>query len=287
MKRPRLLAAAGALVLVWGAVWLANAPPTLPPPDLAWREPASTEPRILALEGGRNFRDLGGYTTATGRRTRWGLVYRSGSLAHLTASDLARLAPLGVTDIFDLRKASERTQSPTRWPGPAIHPVPMSQASVPAMARALAPVVVGRATPDSVRASIARIYGDMALDNAPLLGAIYRRIASAHGASVVHCMAGRDRTGIAVAILLRLLDVPPETIVQDYLLSNRDPRVRRLPAFAPGNPLMEPNRRADRLYIAEVLRRIEAGCGTFDHYRRQRLGLTNVDLAALRARLTE
>ena len=73
--------------------------------------------RFVALDGGLNVRDLGGYPAADGRRLRWGLVYRSDSLHALTPGDLARLeSELGIRDVVDLRTTAERVAEPSRGP---------------------------------------------------------------------------------------------------------------------------------------------------------------------------
>ena len=73
--------------------------------------------RLLALEGATNFRDLGGYRTAGGGRTRWGLVFRSDAPHRLTGADLAVIGRLGLRVVYDLRADSERSQAPSALPG--------------------------------------------------------------------------------------------------------------------------------------------------------------------------
>jgi protein-tyrosine phosphatase len=80
-------------------------------------QPAPIPPsRILHLEGGCNFRDLGGYRTREGRELKWGRMFRSGVLSYFTLQDQQQLIPLGVGAICDLRYAEERERERTRWP---------------------------------------------------------------------------------------------------------------------------------------------------------------------------
>ncbi|HEX2493318.1 MAG TPA: tyrosine-protein phosphatase, partial [Steroidobacter sp.] len=72
--------------------------------------------RVLAFEGGCNFRDVGGYRTHDGGQVRWGKVFRTGVLSYFTVNDHAALLRLGVRAICDLRRAEEREREPTRWP---------------------------------------------------------------------------------------------------------------------------------------------------------------------------
>src|SRR5512145_712402 len=76
--------------------------------------------RLLPLEGGRNFRDLGGYATRDGRRVRWGRVYRSGVMSYLTDADRTRLDALGLRTLCDFRAPGERKREPTNWWSPDV-----------------------------------------------------------------------------------------------------------------------------------------------------------------------
>jgi protein-tyrosine phosphatase len=75
-----------------------------------------TSERVLPLEGGFNFRDMGGYPAADGRYVRWGQIYRSGTMVDLTDSDYQYLGKLGIRVVCDFRARQEREEEPTRWP---------------------------------------------------------------------------------------------------------------------------------------------------------------------------
>src|SRR5580698_6023676 len=77
--------------------------------------PPLDERRVVPLEGGRNFRDLGGYLTSDGRRVKWGKLFRSGSLAGLTPADYDYLSRLSIKIVCDLRTVQERNAEPNRW----------------------------------------------------------------------------------------------------------------------------------------------------------------------------
>ena len=176
--------------------------------------------RLLPLERGRNFRDLGGYVAADGRRVRRGVLFRSGVLTYLTDRDHAVLGQYGIRAICDLRSAEEQQREPTRW-----------------RARG-----VTTATWDydlTVARKIRRAARDQSLDRQDMLDLIiefYRGLPSRLAVPmrdilrlvlagslplVIHCAAGKDRTGVAVAMLLSALEVPRTTIVEDYALSAR------------------------------------------------------------------
>lgn len=174
--------------------------------------------RVLALEGGCNFRDIGGYRTSTGRLVQWGKVFRAGVLSYVTERDHDALQTLGIRAICDLRRAEERQKEPTRWRDATAHslhwddhlalPTLRSYAAQrPATAEGMFDAMLDlyRGLPLRMHSRIQGLLSCIAQDRVPIL---------------VHCAAGKDRTGVAIAVLLALLDVPRETIIEDYLLTN-------------------------------------------------------------------
>ena len=173
--------------------------------------------RVVPLEGGVNFRDIGGYPAA-GRMVRWGRVFRAGVLCYFTPGDQDVLSRLGIRAICDLRRADERQREPTRWPA--------------AVARALSwedgenmPTIRGFAaqrpkTPAGMRAAMLDLYRALPNWMGPRIRGLFECLADEHVPLVVHCAAGKDRTGIAIAVLLAALGVDTDTILEDYLLTN-------------------------------------------------------------------
>jgi protein-tyrosine phosphatase len=174
--------------------------------------------RILSLEGGCNFRDLGGYRTRGGRELKWGMVYRTGVLSYFTPSDEPHLSQLGVRAICDLRRLDEREREPTRWPDHKTQQLSWDDGSAPPTIRTLA--VNHPNTAAGMHAVMIDLYRALPEWMAPRLYGMFERIAKGDVPLLVHCAAGKDRTGIAVALLLAVLDVPHQTIVDDYLLTN-------------------------------------------------------------------
>lgn len=171
--------------------------------------------RVLALEGGHNFRDIGGYPVLNGGSVRWERVYRSGVLEHFTTADLHRLSTLGVLTICDLRSNSERRNHPTRWPDTNLteHWSRDHEDSVgDLMSVATAPT----STPDDTRRLMIEMYQRLPYEQAGSYRVMFERIASGGVPLVVHCAAGKDRTGVAVALLLEVLGVSRADIIKDY-----------------------------------------------------------------------
>lgn len=216
--------------------------------------------RRLPLTGVANFRDLGGYRTADGHYTRWGLMFRSGNLAKLTEKDLAYLSPLGIRLVCDFRLDFERKAAPTAWTGdgaPEILLLPMdTYSNVPPGA--------------DLTLRMTTVYSQFPIASAPEMKQGFLRLVKGDLPALVHCSAGKDRTGMFVAFLLTALGVPRDVVIQDFLLSNQY--------------LTPTSVNADWLNIAF---QTVAKSGSFDDYLRNVIGLSDSDLAALRSRLLE
>jgi protein-tyrosine phosphatase len=179
----------------------------------------------IDLEGAVNVRDLGGLPIADGGTTFSRRLLRSENLQELTRADIARLVDeIGVTTVIDLRTTAEVE---LEGPGPldvvpgvrhAYHPVlPELGSRTDAVAEAL---LLRRAEKDRSRFPDDIMCGHYLgyLEERPdeVTGAL-RSIASADGAAIVHCAAGKDRTGVIVALALTVAGVEPEVIVADYM----------------------------------------------------------------------
>ena len=169
--------------------------------------------RTLEFEGCVNFRDLGGYRAADGRMVAWRTLFRADGLNKLSDSDVAQLADLGLTTVIDLRTRDEAEQ---RGSFP-VDRVPVTYVGLP-----LTDVLPATEDlPDWREASyVASRYADMVSEGGPMLTSAVQALA-AGGAlpAVLHCSAGKDRTGVLSALLLAFLGVDDETIVADYALS--------------------------------------------------------------------
>jgi protein-tyrosine phosphatase len=177
-------------------------------------------PFVLPLQGGSNFRDLGGYRTADGRTVRRGAVFRSAHLGNLTDDDRLALGRLGVRTIVDLRGVNEAAETPHRIDGMECRIV--GAHIEPGVGDKIRGAVAdGSASPHLMMQFLTDHYRDYPRRCAPGFRALFATLSDgAHRPLVFHCTAGKDRTGFASALLLSLLGVPWEAVVEDYLRTN-------------------------------------------------------------------
>jgi len=177
--------------------------------------------RLLPLEGGRNFRDLGGYETETGQSIAWGKLYRSGVMAGLTSADYEYLDRLGIKVICDLRSAAERTHEPTNWAAAPVEtltfPDPVSDNASLLGAIFQKPDL----SAGDVKAAMAGFYRETLSQQDAAYSAMFAALATDQTPLTFHCSAGKDRTGVGAALVLAALGVPESSIVEDYVLSDK------------------------------------------------------------------
>ncbi|MCK9931189.1 tyrosine-protein phosphatase [Frankia sp. Mgl5] len=187
--------------------------------------------RLVRLEGAVNVRDLGGYPTMDGGRVRWGRVYRSAALHRLTAADLATVEQLGLRVVYDLRTEAEIERAPSLLPG-GVRCERLAIGGSAARTRELTDLVVAGRLAEVPPDFLTRVYDAMAETGAPTFGRLLTGLAEPDATpALFHCTAGKDRTGVAAALLLSLLGVDEAVILDDFELSAvhyTDPKMARL-----------------------------------------------------------
>jgi protein tyrosine/serine phosphatase len=251
--------------------------------------------RLLRWEACLNARDVGGYPTRDGGQTRWRALIRADTLCRLTPAGRAALAAYGVRTVIDLRFPSEVALAPHPFAtppapaaggdGPRYLNIPVSSGRDPALDAEVAAAFQACRTReegycvelDFSRTGFARIAAAVA--RAPA------------GGVVVHCHAGKDRTGLAVAVLLALVGVPDEVIADDYALSAaclKELYERQLAEDAPADPAerarMEEEMSARPATMLAALAHLRSRHGGAEAYLLAG-GATPDELALLRARL--
>jgi len=256
-------------------------------------------PPTVTLQGVFNFRDFGGHPAAGGGRVRLGRLYRSAHHAGATEADQTALGALDLALIADLRKPGERRRDPARRPhafrGQVIaHGAEAPENEPPHLAFLADP----EARADAVFARMVEVYRSFPFDPhcAPVYRDYFQALAEVDGAALVHCHAGKDRTGLLCALTLHALGVERAAIYDDYLATNRSPRIDlRMEALVErferehGRPidaaLLGCIQFADRRYLEAAFEEIEARHGDVDGYLDAVLGVTPAMQARLRERL--
>lgn len=241
--------------------------------------------RHLNLAGASNFRDLGGYPAKDGRRVRWRQIFRSNHLGHLTDDDIEVLRSLGVRSAFDFRGSEERAAALCGVKDIAVHSLPIE----PTVVAALREIVAG-GTPLSPAAALDVMrdsYRNYVRHNTPRFRALFSHLLEDRAPLVIHCTAGKDRTGFACALILHTLGVPDDVIAEDYLLTNRF--YKRDPTA--GSDLPEEVRQVlgsvQAPFLAAAFEAIGADYGNLGNYLSRGIGLGPAERSALEARYLE
>ncbi len=192
-------------------------------------------PEPYALAGVENFRDFGGAASALGGRVRTGRLFRSAHLASAEEADLAQLERLGVRTVVDLRRPTERRNQPSRWTGLSGRLIVSDDGD-----RTEGPHMEflrqGDLSDAGVEAYLSGYYREAPFEprHMAMFGEAFAALDEEDGALLVHCTAGKDRTGLLAALIQRALGVAAPDVMADFLTTNAvtmtDARRRRVAA---------------------------------------------------------
>jgi len=257
--------------------------------------------RVIPLERGLNFRDLGGYETRDGRRVRWRCLFRSGVMSRLTAADQSCLHSFGIRALCDLRTRRERERETVRWAGEDVlrlewdydprHLNLRSAASDPGFSAV------------SAHSAMIEFYRTLPTRFTPQYRGLFAQLAAGTVPLVFGCSAGKDRTGMAAALILASLGVSKEDVLLDFMLTNQVVDLERVLAAKPHGSLrlgeeqsylraLSPEVRAPLLraapeYLEAAFDQVRRDNGSLKGYLRDRLQLTDHSLSRMRAHLLE
>jgi protein-tyrosine phosphatase len=214
-------------------------------------------------------------------------LYRSDHLGQLTASDETQLRQRGITRALDFRGVQESAAAAYQWPGITRHALNIE----PTVAQRMQDITaLGRTLDETTTVGLMEdLYRNVVRLHSAHMAAFFGHVLASDDALVFHCTAGKDRTGIAAALLLSALGVSDEQVMQDFLLSNRVFRPPPPPALADAIPpaarqalwSVRPS------YLRAALLVINSEHGGMAGYLREGLGLTQPMLDELGRRVLQ
>ncbi|WP_221793152.1 tyrosine-protein phosphatase [Oceanobacter mangrovi] len=254
--------------------------------------------RQLPMPGGQNFRELGGYQTADGHTVKWGKIYRSGVLTFLSADDYQVIDGLKISTVADFRSIEERETDKTDWQA---SPVRRIEQDYYAGDFGFGELVKNGITRESAIAMMAGFYPQMAQQQKATYQAMFDLMVRHDETILYHCSAGKDRTGVASMLILTALGVPEDTIMNDYLASNRyldphklshgakdgeeDEKAAKMRAFMKMMPpeALQALMGVEEEYLRATIDYMNKGYGSVMGYIQQELGVSEQDLQAMRS----
>lgn len=256
--------------------------------------------RLLPLDGIRNFRDYGGYAAAGGASVRRGVLWRSGHHHQATAADLDKVAALGLSAVIDLRGDSERSAFPC-----ARHPefaavVLFEPGETAGLTGAAAHEAAGEGVRTGAESRAAMVRLNEGMPWRPVLVAsmklYFAELAADRGPILLHCVAGKDRTGLAAWLTHHALGVHPDDAMADYLLTNIATGLAGRLALgaetvrAKYGPQMDDEAVLALMsvapeYISAGLNAIRERHGSYDQYLAEVVGVEPKQIGAIRASL--
>ena len=287
-----------ALALALTVIQFIPSEPVVVPAELPAEQ--RTAHRLLNFEGVSNFRDLGGYRTEDGKTVKWGKLYRAANFAETSRADQQVLERIQLHALIDFRSTAEKQEEPNQLPenpGYQIVEIPtMDGGDTSVSETIMARFESGDFSdfdPDTFMVEANRQF---ATTFTPQFREFIGVVQQAGGEPVVwHCSAGKDRTGFAAAILLRILGVPADVVMQDYMLSHDYALAARQKELTLVR-VLKGQEAAEKLqvllgveepWLQAAFDTIDQQYGSFDNYVAQALGLNEADIATLQTMLLE
>nr|WP_314617805.1 tyrosine-protein phosphatase [uncultured Pseudomonas sp.] len=251
--------------------------------------------KTLRLQGADNFRSLKGMVARCGRRIGSDALLRADQLHSLTDEDWQTLQRLGLRTVCDLRSAGERDRYPNRVPDAAIKHLHLEVLSDVRVNPRVAAMLTDTPQAQDAQDMMLAVYRQLPGLLAPLLPTLFKLFTQNKGSVLIHCTAGKDRTGVVVMLLLHALGVAPECIMDDYLCSARrfsqlsaarqeaiSHAVSRMAGRSVSEAALDAVLDARPEYLNAAYRVIESEYGGLDRYLQSFSGLSTADFQTLR-----
>jgi len=253
--------------------------------------------RHIPLQGVENFRDFGDYAAGQGRLKR-GVLFRAAHQAEATDADLETLAALGIVTLVDLRRPNERERSPSRrWTGFSAQVID-NDLGVTGVDPWLEFITSSDLTEASVHDYMDEYYRRLPFKerHIDLFRRFFLALAEGRGPALIHCAAGKDRTGVLAALTHHIAGVADDDVIDDYLLTNDPTRFDRrgqmfmdhiagITGRRPDEAGMRAAMGVEARYLAAAFAVIKAEHGSLDGYLEQAVGIDAATREQVRAHI--
>lgn len=237
--------------------------------------------RHLPLTGASNFRDLGGYVGQEGRPVKWRKIFRSDHLANLSADDLQQIQSIGIKRSFDFRGVQESQAQAYDWPDIQRHSLSIEPTVVQ---RLQAQHLTGKPlTAADALDAMQTTYRDFVRVDSGRFAQLFEHLLDQPEPLLFHCTAGKDRTGLAAALVLYALGVSEADIWRDYLLTNQLYKRNSIGATSLAPDVLKIVWEVQESFLQASLEEIHARYGSVQNYLNQELNLTPAALLRLQS----
>ena len=245
-----------------------------------------------------NFRDIGGIKTKDNRTVKWGMIYRSDNLSQLKTNEFKKFTDLNIKTVFDLRTSHEIKGKEDHLPENVTQVrAPSVEDNADMLSQMRGRVIRGEISDEESLKLMTDLYQSIVSENIPSLRLLMQQILYADDPVLYHCSAGKDRTGIATAIILSILNVDRKTIMNEYLLSDyyRREKVEKMLSKANLAKIIKPRigvkaiqnfMDVDERYLNAALNYIDTNYGGMDSYIKNQLGIDDAERKRIVAKFT-
>ncbi|MEM7332893.1 MAG: tyrosine-protein phosphatase [Chloroflexota bacterium] len=268
------------------------------PKDLP--EPLREQHRVIPFKTTHNFRDIGGYEGANGRKVKWGILYRSDNFHRLDKSQFDTFNALNLKSVVDFRSGFEKTHEPNKFPPNATFeyielPI-FDQANQNSGQNLQQKIRKGDLADVDGYGLMIEANEQFVMEYAEEYKTFLQTVLAAKGAPVLyHCTGGKDRTGFATALLLKIAGVSQEVIFEDYLRSNalilpalkRRLRIYALLRGQKALKVVEQLASVTPAYLQTAFNAIEENYGSFENYLSTALSFSTDEVKQLQSYLLE
>lgn len=248
--------------------------------------------RRIDLVGSPNFRDFGGYHGANGKQVKWGYLFRSGQLAELNPDDINTIDQLQLDLVLDFRQVSEQESEQSRLPSnrrPTIYSLPISPGD---HSNFLDHLSDSNAGPEGAVQLMIDINRDFAEKQTTVYSNMFKHILATDDARfLIHCAAGKDRTGFGAALILLALGVPQDVVLRDYMLTGQffiptkqTAQLQRKYQINITEQALRPVLETREAYLLAAIHSIEQQFKSVDNYLYEALKLGPAEIKELRHR---